>query len=114
MPLKAVFRLDDNTGRKFLNIGILIESSEEYNLNNPLFVTNFTYTAADILVQDERKDNLTIEQNFDSGFIGGIQKLRIYDKAFNSSEVLHNIIIEARNHPELNLIISKGGRIIYR
>ncbi len=114
MPLKSVFRLDDNTGQKFLNIGILIESSAELNLDNPLFVTNFTYTAADILVQDERKDNLTIEQNFDSGFIGGIQKLRIYDRAFTSPEVLYNIFIEAKNHPELNLIISKGGRIIYR
>ena len=113
-PLKCVFRINDNTGQQFINIGILIESSDIFNAGIPLFITGFGYTAADILVQDPRKNNLTIEQNFDSAFIGGIQKLRIYDNALTSSEVLHNIYWETKNNPYQNIIVSKGGRIIYR
>jgi hypothetical protein len=112
-PLKCIFRIDDNTGQKFVNIGILIESTKELNLDSPLFIRDFTYTAADILVQDERKNNLTIEQNFNPSFIGGIQKLRIYDKALLSSEVLHNIYWETKNNPYEIIVVSKGGRIIY-
>jgi hypothetical protein len=111
-PIKSTFRIKDNTGQQFVNIGLLIETDDSFNLNKPLFVTNFTYTAADILVQDERKKNLTIEQNFDNSFIGGIQKLRIYNKTLTYPEILHNALIEAKKYPELNLIISNGGRII--
>lgn len=113
-PLKCVFRTPDNSGQHFVNIGILLETSNSFNFDTPLYINDFTYTAADILVQDERKDGLTIEQNFNSGFIGGIQKLRIYDRGFTSSEILHNAFWEAKNHPELNIVVSKGGRIIYR
>jgi hypothetical protein len=111
--LKCVFRINNNTGQQFVFAGLLIETTNTFNLNYPLFIKDLTYTAADILVQDERKNNLTIEQNFNSGFIGGIQKLRIYDKAFTSPEVLHNIIMEMNNNPNQNIIINKGGRIIY-
>jgi len=111
--LKCVFRINNNTGQQFVFAGLLIETTNTFNLNYPLFIKDLTYTATDILVQDERKNNLTIEQNFNSGFIGGIQKLRIYDKAFTSPEVLHNIIIEINNNPNQNIIINKGGRIIY-
>ncbi|GAG29784.1 unnamed protein product, partial [marine sediment metagenome] len=79
-----------------------------------IFVNDFVYTAADILVQDERKNDLTIEQNFDYSFIGGIQKLRVYDRAFTSQEILHNALIEAEADPTKNMLVSKGGRIIYR
>lgn len=111
-PIKSTFRIKDNIGQQFVNIGLLIETDDSFNLNKPLFVTNFTYTAADILVQDERKKNLTIEQNFDTSFIGGIQKLRIYDKALTYPEILHNALMEAKINP--NLIVSTGGRVIYR
>ncbi len=114
IPMKTTFRTEDNSGQQFVYIGLLIETTDSLNINNPLFVTNFTYTGADILVQDERKNNLIIEQNFNSGFIGGIQKLRIYDRAFTAPEILHNALIEARKNPNLNLLVSKGGRIIYR
>jgi len=111
--LNCVFRITDDTGRQSVNIGLLIETSgSSFNLDTPLFVKDFTYTAADILVQDERKDNLTIEQNFNNSFIGGIQKLRIYDRAFNGSEVLHNAIIESQSNPDV--VVNKGGRIIHR
>jgi hypothetical protein len=114
IPMKTIFRTEENSGQQFVYIGLLIETSDSLNPDNPLFITNFTYTGADILVQDPRKNNLTIEQNFNSGFIGGIQKLRIYDRAFTAPEILHNALMEARKNPALNLLISKGGRIIYR
>jgi hypothetical protein len=79
----------------------------------PIYVNDFTYTGADILAQDPRKNNLLIEQNFDNSFIGGIQKLRVYNNALTSPEVLHNALIEAKSNPNLNLPVSKGGRIIY-
>jgi hypothetical protein len=118
-PIKSTFRIKDNTGQQFVHIGLLIETDDSFNsynsltpLKNTLYITNFTYTAADILVQDERKKNLTIEQNFDNSFIGGIQKLRIYDKALTYPEILHNALMEAKINS--NLIVSNGGRIIYR
>jgi hypothetical protein len=112
LPITTTFRTPDNTGQNFVNIGILIESTGELNTGGTLFINDFVYTAADILVQDERKNNLTIGENFDSGFEGGIQKLRIYDKALTSTEILHNALIESKKNP--NIIVSKGGRIIYR
>jgi len=114
LPLQTTFRTTDNTGQQFVYIGILIESDVVLNSDSPLFIKDFTYTAADILVQDERKNDLTIEQNFDYSFNGGIQKLRIYDRGFTSQEILHNAYWEGKNHPDLNLIVTKGGRVIYR
>ena len=114
LPVKNVFRTPDNTGQKFVYIGLLIESTAELLTGGTIFIKDFTYTAADILVQDERKSGLTIEQNFDSSFIGGIQKLRIYDRAFTAPEILHNALMEAKDDPTKNLLVSKGGRIIYR
>ena len=106
------FRIPENVGQKFIHLGVLIESSREFNLNRPLYIRDFTYTGADILVQDERKENMFIEENFNYSFIGGIQKLRIYDVALNSSEVLHNAIIESNNNTIF--LVNKGGRLIYR
>jgi hypothetical protein len=114
LPIKSVFRTPDNTGQNFVYIGLLIESDKELLTGGTIFINDFKYTAADILVQDERKFDLTIEQNFDSSFIGGIQKLRVYDRAFTSPEILHNALIEAKNDSTKNLLVSKGGRIIYR
>ncbi|MFA5207257.1 MAG: hypothetical protein WC428_01005 [Candidatus Paceibacterota bacterium] len=112
IPLKTTFSTKDNTGKHQVHIGILLESSETFNQNKPLFFNNFTYRGADILIQDTRKNDLLIQQNFDSSFIGGIQKLRVYNNALTSPEVLHNALIEANLNP--NLLVSKGGRIIYR
>lgn len=112
LNLKTVFRTPDNSGQNQVSMGILIESDMELISGGTIFVNDFVYTAADILVQDERKNNLTIEQNFDSSFIGGIQKLRIYDTAFNSQEVLHNAMMENKFDPTKNMSITKGGRII--
>lgn len=110
--LNCIFRTDENSGQNFINIGILIETSYEFNPNSPLYIKNFTYTASDILVQDSRKNNLLIEQNFDIPFNGGIQKLRIYDNELSAAEILHNALIESQTKPDI--LVSKGGRIIYR
>jgi len=114
LPVKSVFRTPDNTGQNFITMGLLIESSAELLTGGTIYIKDFEYTAADILVQDERKFDLTIEQNFDYSFTGGIQKLRVYDRAFTSPEVLHNALIEVKTDPTKNMLVSKGGRIIYR
>ena len=108
--IKTVFRTNENSGKNNVYIGLLIETSDIPNLINPLHIKDFTYTASDILVQDQRKNNLLIEQNFNNSFIGGIQKLRIYDNALTSQEVLHNAKIESKINPSINII--RGGRII--
>jgi len=92
----------------------LIECNYEPELDKSIFISDFTYTGSDILVQDERKNNLLIEENFNNSYIGGIQKLRIYDNGLTSPEILHNVMMDARKSPNLNLIISNGGRIISR
>ena len=112
LPIKTVFSTEENSGKKTINIGLLIESDQDFNNNSPLYIGNFTYKGADILVQDSEKNNLLIEENFNSSFIGGIQKLRVYNNALTSPEVLHNALAEAKINSYLNLPVSKGGRII--
>lgn len=112
LPMRTKFKIKDNTGKQTVSIGILVETSDEFNVDRPFYVKNFTYTGADILSQDQRKDSLLIQQNFNSSFNGGIQKLRIYDRGLSSQEILHNALIEMNENPDLNLIISRGGRII--
>ena len=114
LSLNNTFRTPDNTGQNFVTLGLLIKSTKELITGGTIYIDDFVYTAADILVQDERKFDLTIEQNFDSSFIGGIQKLRVYDKALTSAEILHNALIEAKTDLTKNILVSKGGRIIYR
>lgn len=112
LPINSTFKTKDDSGKNNVSLGILIETDGMFNTGGTLYVSDFKYTAADILVQDERKNGLTIEQNFNSGFIGGIQKLRVYDIAFTSPEVLHNALMESKKNS--NIVVSKGGRIIYR
>lgn len=104
------FRTDDNLGKVKIHIGILIKSTGVLNINETIYINDFSYTGADILVKDSNKSNLIIEDNFNNSFIGGIQKMRIYTKSLNSQEVLHNALIENKNNQ--NIIVSKGGRII--
>lgn len=112
LPISSTFRTTDNTGQNFIHLNILIESDNQLLSGGTLFIKDFTYSASDILVKDDRKNNLLIEQNFNSGFVGGIQKLRIYDRALSSSEILNNTMFEAKTKP--NIVVNKGGRIIYR
>lgn len=114
LPIQTKFKVKDNTGKQMVYIGLLIQTTDNFNENSPLFVSDFTYEGADILSQDPRKNDLLIQQNFDSSFYGGIQKLRVYDVALNSQQILHNALMEMKKNPYLNLRISKGGRLIYR
>jgi hypothetical protein len=106
-------KVKDNTKEQTFRVGILFESTMPFNDGFNVFIKDFKYRGSDILNQDSTKDNLLVQQNFDSSYIGGIQKLRIYDIAFNSQEVLHNAKYESINNPEYGLMISGGGRIIY-
>ena len=89
----------------------MIETNGGVNMNGSLFIKEIKYIANDILVKDERKNNLLIEKNFDKSFIGGIQKLKIYDIALNSSEILNNVIVDSKKYS--NIKTNKGGRLIY-
>lgn len=66
------------------------------------------------IIQDERKNNLFVERYFNSAFIGNLQKLRVYDKALSSAEILHNATIEAKSNVNYGMFMSNGGRIIRR
>lgn len=110
--LQCVFKTQKDSGKQQLYIGLLLESTEKFEENVPIFLSGFTYTGADILAQDPRKNNLLIQQNFDDSFIGGIQKLRVYNNGLTPAEILHNAIIESKMNPFLVIKASTGGRII--
>ena len=112
--LKLKIETEKNSGKKIFYVGLLIESNEAISENGSLFIKDFKYKGSDILNQDSRKNNLLIQQNFDSSYKGGIQKLRIYDIAFNSLQVIHNARIETINNPNYENVVRRGGRIIYR
>lgn len=65
---------------------------------------------ASSIIHDTRKDNLMIEKYFNKPYIGGIQKLRIYDKSLTLNDIKHNLKYET----ELNsgIYSLRGGRII--
>lgn len=112
-PINYLIRIKDNTGLTKVKAGLYIKSDVPLVPNFKLFFDRFIYIGEDALSKDITKDNELIEELYDKSFIGGIQKLRIYDRAFNSQEVLHNAEIEAGNSG-YNLLISDGGRIIYK
>ena len=112
--LSTTFELEQNSGAQIIRVGLLIQSTDTLNEDFILYLKDYTFTGVEILVQDETKDNLLIQQNFDYSYYGGIQKLRIYDRPFNSQEVLHNAKIELKNNPGYGYVVSTGGRIIYR
>jgi len=112
-PIKSVIKTKNNTGLTKVLVGIYIMSDTTLVPDFKVYFDKFIYRGADVLNQDHTKDNLLIQQLYDNSFIGSIQKLRIYDRAFNSQEVLHNARIEGLNDA-YGLQIDKGGRIIHR
>lgn len=110
--LKLKIETEKNSGENLFYVGLLLESTAPINEDGQLFIDEFKYQGSDILNQDSTKDNLLVQQNFNSSYKGGIQKLRIYDTAFNSQEVLHNARIESIDNPSYGLTIKRGGRII--
>jgi hypothetical protein len=112
--LNLKFKLKDNSAVQTIFIGLLINSNVNLKNDFTFFINDWKYSGSDALNKDIRKDDLLIQQNFDKSFNGGIQKLRIYDVAFNSQQILHNAIVESQGNSAYNLIIQRGGRIIYR
>lgn len=112
--LKSKIQIEKNSIKGTFYVGLLLESTEPINEEGRLFIDEFKYTGSDVLNQDSTKDNLLIQQNFDSSYKGGIQKLRVYDIAFNSQQVLHNARIESINNPNYGVRIRRGGRLIIR
>ncbi len=64
------------------------------------------------IIQDSSKSNLLIEKYFNIPYIGNIQKLRVYNMALQSNEILHNANIDANSNANYLISISKGGRLI--
>ncbi len=106
-------RTQENTGLTDVKVGLYILSDVALVPDFYIYFEDFHYRGADVLNQDKTKNNELIQQIFDKSFIGGIQKLRIYDNALNSQEVLHNALIEAKNLA-YGFHISAGGRLIYK
>lgn len=106
-------RTEDNTGKTKVKVGLYMKSDYPLRPDFKVYFDRFIYRGADVLSKDVTKDDQLIEVLYDKSFIGGIQKLRIYDVAFTSQQVLHNAMIEARN-TAYGFEITKGGRIIYR
>lgn len=104
VTVKKTFKVENISKQIFVNVQITIDSESNFN-NKQLFLNDFKYSAQDILVKDESKNMLCVENNFDESFNGGIQKLRIYNTPLTSQDIL--------NHPD-NLYINKGGRLIYK
>ncbi len=107
--ISTTFMIKGVNERQFINIGFLIESPVKLKQNS-LYIKDFTYEAQDIIVKDVNKNNLMIEQNFNKPFYGGIQKLRVYDSALSSNDIL----TIASNEANMSVNITKGGRLIYR
>ncbi len=108
IDVNFAFKLKQNFESKDIEIGLFIESDKNFNINKPLYINNFTYEAADILEKDPNKGGLFIERNFDKPFIGGLEKMRIFDGALTSLEIKKNAESES---PPIGVI--KGGRLIY-
>lgn len=109
--IKYKIRTKDNTGLKNFKAGIFFKSDVALDNQFLLYINSFKYSGSDSLSLDISKNNQLIESTYSTPFIGGIQKLRIYDKALNTSEILHNAKIEAKNTSYKFNIIT-GGRLI--
>jgi uncharacterized membrane protein len=105
-------RVKDNTNKQKIRAGFYVQSDMPLNEGFKFYFDKFTFVGSDKLSQDQTKLGQTIEQTYSKSFVGGIQKLRIYDNALSPQEILHNALIEARN-PAYNINVSKGGRLIY-
>jgi len=110
--IRTIIKIQDNTAKQKVKMGILIESDHSLNQNFELFIDNIKYVGQDILKQDKTKLGMKVEKYFSESFHGGIQKLRIYDNALTNAEILHNAIYESKSNKGYDLKITKGGRII--
>ncbi len=110
--VRYVIKTEDNTA--LTSVTPFISISSDYVLNNGfvVYIKNFKWEGADALEKDVRKNNQLIESTYSKSFTGSIQKLRVYDKAFNAQEAYHNAKIEFKNL-SYGVLINNGGRLIY-
>lgn len=106
------FSVAKTCGNYYFYPQIEITSEIGFISNSILKIKNFRIETTNILNKDKSKENLTIEKYFDESFIGGIQKLRIYNRVLNNNEILNNAINDFENE-YYNVKILKGGRLIY-
>jgi len=109
--LRYKIRTTENTGLSTVKVGLYMKSAYELSDNFLLYFNEFSFVGPDKLTHDIIKDDQTIENTYSQSFVGSIQKLRIYDTAFNSQMVLHNASIESRT-AGYNMVVNRGGRII--
>lgn len=105
------FRIGKDCNYYYFYPQIEIISEKGFIQNSNLKIKNWIIETTNRLTKDLSKDNLYIQKYFDSSFIGGIQKLRIYDKPLNNDEILNNSKVESKN--EYYIKNNIGGRIIY-
>ncbi len=108
------YRIKTQNNTSLSSVSPFITILSDHSLNNGavIYIKNFKWFGADGLSKDVRKNNELIESTFSKSFTGSIQKLRIYDKAFNAQEAYHNAKIEFQNL-SYGVIINNGGRLIY-
>lgn len=83
-----------------------------FGLKHSLHYSDFEKSS---LVIDGDKSNLTIENYFNSSFVGNIQKLRMYDKALLKHEIQQNVILIANSNSYYGISAADtgiGGRLI--
>jgi allantoicase len=90
---------------QLIYVGFLIKSNMSLIPDFSLFMNDIKINGTFEYTQDVNKKDLPIEYNYNNSYIGGIQKLRIYDTSLSSKEILNNSEID------LNTTF-KGGRII--
>jgi hypothetical protein len=102
--------MNDDTDLQNIKVGILISSPLGFNNSFEFIVDTLNYSGQDAYAKDNSKQNQLIEQYFSNSFIGGIQKLRMYNRALNPQEIQHNVKIDSTKY---GINRFKGGRIIY-
>lgn len=110
--IRYKIRLQKNSNIQQVRVGLYVKSDIPLKPEFKFYFDDFKFVGSDKIVKDNNKNDLLIEEIYDKSFVGGIQKLRIYDNALSSQELLHNALIEGKNKA-YNFTISKGGRLIY-
>ena len=110
--IRYKIRLQKNSNIQNIKAGLYVKSDMPLKPEFKYYFDKFKFVGSDKLVQDVAKNDQLVERTFGNSFVGGIQKLRIYDNALTSQEIMHNALIEAKNKA-YGFIISKGGRLIY-
>lgn len=111
VPINYKLKINDNTTPQNIIMGIEIKSDANLVSGATLYLDNIEFVGQDGRGIHIKNKELLIENSFDRSFIGGIQKLRIYDRALSSNEIIHNAKIDSSLY---GYTVSVGGRCISR